>query len=155
MNAGADGSPIAHTNVHRALSRYFEWAQDVVAASLAIVMLVVMGQGLWILARLALFEGREPRVVLPQIVLLFIFVELFRTLLYYLREHRVSVGLMIEVAIVSILRELLINPPGSSIAGDLGVAALLLVLGVLMVADRMTIARTADETAANGPADVS
>ncbi|HWT05461.1 MAG TPA: phosphate-starvation-inducible PsiE family protein, partial [Xanthomonadales bacterium] len=125
------------------------------AASLATVMLVVMAQGLWTLARLAIVEGREPRVVLPQIVLLFIFVELFRTLLFYLREHRVSVGLMIEVAIVSILRELLINPPDASIVADAGVAALLLVLGALMVADRMTIARTADQPAPAGPAELT
>jgi uncharacterized membrane protein (DUF373 family) len=154
-NRGDVRAPIAHANVHEALSRYFEWAQDAVAASLAILLLVVMAQGLWTLARLAIFEGREPRVVLPQIVLLFIFVELYRTLLFYLREHRVSVGLMIEVAIVSILRELLINPPGTSVAADAGVAALLLVLGVLMAADRVTIARSADQPPADGPAQIT
>jgi uncharacterized membrane protein (DUF373 family) len=153
--SGDARAPISHTNVHVALSRYFEWAQDAVAAFLAIVMLVVMAQGLWTLARLAVFEGREPRVVLPQIVLLFIFVELFRTLLFYLREHRVSVGLMIEVTIVSILRELLINPPGVSIVADTGVAALLLVLGILMVADRVTVARAADAPPADGPAQLT
>ena len=155
MNGAADRSRIAHTNVHRALSRYFEWAQDAVAASLALVMLVVMAQGLWTLARLAIVEGRGPSVVLPQIVLLFIFVELFRTLLFYLREHRVSVGLMIEVAIVSILRELLINRPGASIVADVGVAALLLVLGALMVADRVTAARTTDASPEDRPAQLT
>ncbi len=136
-----------HANVHAALSRYLEWAQDAVAAALALVVLVVMVQGIWTLARLALVDGREPRIVLPQIVLLLILVELFRTLLFYLREHRVAVGLMIEVAIVSLLRELLVNPPGAAgtpASSAYGIALLLVVLGALMVADRMTSSREAD-----------
>jgi uncharacterized membrane protein (DUF373 family) len=136
-----------HTEVHRVLWRYFEWAQDAIAASLAIILLVVMGRGIWILARLALFEGRDARVVLPQIFLLLILVELFRTLLYYLREHRVAVGLMIEVTIVSILRELLLSPPGGSALTALGISALLLVLGALLVAERFTAPRDQDVTA--------
>src|SRR4030081_884935 len=95
----------AHTDVHEGISRYLEWAQDAIVAVLALILLVVMGQALWTLARLALFDLLGPRAVLPQILLLLILIELFRTLLYYLREHRVSVGLMIEVAIVSVLRE--------------------------------------------------
>lgn len=131
----------SHTQVHRALQRYFEWAQDVIAAALAVVLLVVMVQGLWVLAVVAVFEGRDARIVLPQIILVFILVELFRTLLFYLREHRVSVGLMLEVSIVGVLRELLINPPGTSAFDALGIAVLLLVLGVLLIADRLTAPR--------------
>jgi uncharacterized membrane protein (DUF373 family) len=131
----------AHTEVHGALQRYFEWAQDAIAAALAVVLLIVMAQGLWVLAVVALFEGRDARIVLPQIILVFILVELFRTLLFYLREHRVSVGLMLEVAIVGVLRELLINPPGSSAFDALGIAVLLLVLGALLIADRLTAPR--------------
>jgi uncharacterized membrane protein (DUF373 family) len=131
-----------HTDVHAGLSRYLEWAQDAIVVVLAAILLVVMAQALWTLARLALVEGGAPRVVLPQIVLLLILVELFRTLLFYLREHRVAVGLMIEVALVSVLRELLLNPPGGiPLVGSLGIAVLLFVLGMLLVADRFTAAR--------------
>lgn len=139
----AKQSRIPHTEIHRVLRRYFEWAQDLIAAALAIILLTVMVQGLWVLAVVALFEGRDARIVLPQILLVFILVELFRTLVFYLREHRVSVGLMLEVAIVGVLRELLINPPGTSAFDALGVAVLLLVLGVLLVADRLTSPRDA------------
>jgi hypothetical protein len=34
-----------HTNVHRALERYFEWAQDAIAATLAALVLVIMAKG--------------------------------------------------------------------------------------------------------------
>jgi uncharacterized membrane protein (DUF373 family) len=130
-----------HTDVHRALARYFEWAQDAVAAALCAVLLVVMAQSLFTLAVLAFVQGREPRVVLPQIVLVLILVELFRTMLFYLREHRVAVGLMIEVAIVSLLRELLVNPPGTPDFQPFGIAVLLLVLGTMLVAERLTSRR--------------
>src|ERR1700760_3064428 len=134
FRSGTGDVPTEHVHVHAGISRYLEWAQDVIVAVLALILLVVMTQALATLARVALFEAREPRVVLPQILLLLILVELFRTLLFYLREHRVSVGLMIEVAIVSVLRELLINPPGTQLFNATGVAVLLLSLGALMVA---------------------
>jgi uncharacterized membrane protein (DUF373 family) len=133
-----DPNAPAHTHVHRGIAQYLEWAQDAIVASLAIVLLVVMLRALWTLALVALAEGREPRVVLPQVLLLLILVELFRTLLFYLREHRVSVGLMIEVAIVSVLRELLINPPGTTEFNAVGIALVLAVLTALMLADRLT-----------------
>jgi uncharacterized membrane protein (DUF373 family) len=141
---GAGGRRRANTDVHQGLSRYLEWAQDAIVVGLALVILIVMVQGLWTLGRLALVLGREPRIVLPQIVLLLLLVELFRTILFYLREHRVDVGLMIEVAIVAVLRELLINPPGSSMFDAAGIAMVLFVLGVLLVADRLTESRNAD-----------
>src|ERR1700676_247489 len=107
----AGGRRRSNTDVHQGLARYLEWAQDAIVVSLAGVVLIVMVQGLWTLTSLALVLGRDPRIVLPQIVLLLLLVELFRTLLFYLREHRIDVGLMIEIAIVGVLRELLINPP--------------------------------------------
>ena len=142
-------------HVHHGLSRYLEWAQDAIVASLAIVLLIVMGEALWTLAHLAVLEGREPRVVLPQVLLLLILIELFRTLLFYLREHRVSVGLMIEIAIVSVLRELLINPPGTTAFDATGIAVVLAVLGALMLADRLTARQSASAAAGDHPHDDS
>lgn len=138
--------------MHSGISRYLEWAQDAIVAALALILLVVMVQALLTLARVALFEGLGTRVVLPQILLLLILIELFRTLLFYLREHRVSVGLMIEVAIVSELRELLINPPGTELSSAMGMAVLLLSLGALMLADRLTDARNRGQEAVQEPA---
>ncbi len=134
--------PPRHTDVNRALARYLEWAQDAIASALAVVLLVIMVQAVVTLWRLALAEGREPFIVLPQILLLLIQIELFRTLLYYLREHRVAVSMMIEVALVSVLRELLISQPGTSTADATAISALLLVLGALLVGERLT--RTKD-----------
>lgn len=124
-------------DLHRILRQYFELAQDLVVAALCAVVLAVMAETIWSLARLAFSGARDAALVLSQIVLILILVELFRTLLFYLSEHRVSVSLMLEVAIVSELREILLNPPSVVNAQQVySNATLLLVLGVLLLADR-------------------
>ncbi len=63
---------VPYTDVHHALRRYLELAQDFIVASLAIVLLVVMLQELWTLAQLAFVLGRASSEILSQIVLLFV-----------------------------------------------------------------------------------
>jgi len=96
-----------------------------------------MLQGLWTLAQLAFVLGRAPSEILSQVVLLFVLVELFRTLVIYLREHRVSVSLMLEVAVVSELRDVLLNKP-TTVGPSLYANALLLtVSGSLLLVYRI------------------
>jgi uncharacterized membrane protein (DUF373 family) len=132
----ADKGPRSHA-VFRILRHSFELAQDLIVASLCIIVLAIMAKAIWSLGLLALVEARDPTVVLSQVVLILILVELFRTLIYYLSEHRVSVSLMLEVAIVSVLREVVLNPP-TALNGQqaLSNSMLLLVLGGLLLADR-------------------
>ena len=47
--------------------------------------------------------------MLSEIVFVLILMELYRLMIYYLREHRISVALTVEVALVSILRELMLK----------------------------------------------
>jgi uncharacterized membrane protein (DUF373 family) len=121
-----------HTDIHDILRRTFELAQDAIVASLCAILLGVMVYALWGLGRFAFVEGRPPAEVLSQIALLLILVELFRSLIYYLREHRVSVTLMLEVAIVSEVREILLYPPTALGTQVYGNALLLAVLGALL-----------------------
>lgn len=123
---------VKHTDIHDLLGRMFEIAQDAIVASLSVILLAVMAYALWTLGRLAFVESRPPAEVLSQIALLLILVELFRTLIFYLREHRVSVTLMLEVAIVSEVREILLYPPTSAGTQVFGNALLLAVLGSLL-----------------------
>jgi uncharacterized membrane protein (DUF373 family) len=132
----APGIPVPHTDLHHILRRYFEFAQDLIVAGLCLILLVVMVYSLVSLGRMAFIEGGRPSQLLSQIVLLLILVELFRTLIFYLREHRVSVSLMLEVAVVSELREILLNPPTSLGTQVYGNALLLTVVGALLLADR-------------------
>src|ERR1035438_4332330 len=76
----------------------------------------------------------EPLDKSPSISVL---VELFRTLIFYLHEHRVAVPLMLEVAIVSELREILLNQPTTLNAQLYANALLLAVLGSLLLTYRL------------------
>jgi len=48
-------------------------------------------------------------IVTSDILFLLILVELFRLLIIYLKEHRVSIGVAVEVSIVSVLREIIVR----------------------------------------------
>lgn len=72
--------------------------------------------------------------VTSDILFILILVELFRLLIIYLQEQRISVGVAVEVSIVSVLREVIIRGaleiPWQQI---LAVCAFLLVLGELLL----------------------
>jgi uncharacterized membrane protein (DUF373 family) len=127
---------VPHTDVHELLSRALELAQDAIVASLCVILLVVMVYAIRTLGLIAFVHASSPSQVLSQVVLLLVLVELFRTLIFYLRNHRVSVPLMLEVAIVSELREILLYPPTSLGTQVYGNAVLLAVLGTLLLANR-------------------
>ncbi len=47
--------------------------------------------------------------ITADILFILILVELFRLLIIYLREQRVSIGVSVEIAIISVLREVVVN----------------------------------------------
>jgi uncharacterized membrane protein (DUF373 family) len=122
--------------VHDALGRVFELAQDLIVATLCIIVLAIMAYALRTLANMAFGRVSQPQEILSQVVLLLVLIELFRSLIFYLRQHRVSVALMLEVAIVSELREIVLNPPTAFGTRAYGNALLLVVLGALLLGDR-------------------
>ncbi len=64
-----------------------------------------------------------------------ILVELFRLLIIYLQEQRVSIGVAVEVAIVSVLREVIVRGVlETNYSQVLATCAFLLVLGALLIA---------------------
>jgi uncharacterized membrane protein (DUF373 family) len=68
------------------------------------------------------------------ILFLLILVELFRLLIIYLQEHRVSIGVAVEVSIVSVLREIIVHGVLETPWVQVLVACVfLLVLGTLLV----------------------
>ena len=72
--------------------------------------------------------------VTADILFVLILVELFRLLIIYLQERRVSIGVAVEVSIVSVLREIIVKGileiPWSQV---LATGSFLLVLAVLLV----------------------
>ncbi|MEX0270926.1 phosphate-starvation-inducible PsiE family protein [Leptolyngbyaceae cyanobacterium UHCC 1019] len=83
---------------------------------------------------LSLLPPLDFQEVTADILFLLILVELFRFLIIYLQEQRVSIGVAVEVAIVSVLREVIVRGvlevPWNQV---LSACAFLLVLGALLI----------------------
>lgn len=121
--------PITH---HRTLRRYLELVQDVIVLGLCAALFAAMLIKLYHLG-LSLSTGTDFSGVIANILFILVLMELFRLLIIYLQEHRVSVATMVEVGIVSTLREVILR--GALEVGWrqlLVICALILTLGVLL-----------------------
>ncbi|HVZ22207.1 MAG TPA: phosphate-starvation-inducible PsiE family protein [Vicinamibacterales bacterium] len=130
--------PPPHTQVHHLLRRVLENAQDVVIIGLMVVLLGIAISAVMTLFRTAVLRTASPSVVLSQILYILILTELYRTLIFYLREHRVSVALVMETTIVTTVNQLTLTGRESAPLMVLAIGGLLLVLGSLLALDRWT-----------------
>ena len=96
---------VQHT--HPMPRKYLELIQDGIVFCLCGMLLVTMGIKLFHLGKL-LIQGTDFSFVVGDILFILVLVELFRLLLIYLEEHRVSVATMVEVGIVATLREVIL-----------------------------------------------
>ena len=110
-----------------------EFIQDLIIISLCIGLFSFMAIQLREMFVSLLPPLNFPRVT-ADILFLLILVELFRLLIIYLQERRVSIGVAVEVSIVSVLREIIVKgileTPWSQV---LATCSFLLVLAVLLV----------------------
>lgn len=144
------GRPVPHTQVHQQLRRVLENVQDVLIILLMVLLLIITLQMLWRLAQMIFVDGHSLVELLSQVVFVLIVCELYRTLIFYLREHRVSVALMVEVTIVSLLRELILTSGYQlDLARAAGGSLLLLVLGVLLMLERRRSGRAGESSDAS------
>jgi uncharacterized membrane protein (DUF373 family) len=113
--------------------RVLETVQDLIVISLCIGLFSVM-----VIQLRAMFISLLPplnfKAVTSDILFLLILVELFRLLIIYLQEQRVSIGVAVEVSIVSVLREVIVRGVLEAHWSQiLSACAFLLVMGVLLV----------------------
>jgi uncharacterized membrane protein (DUF373 family) len=88
--------------------KYLELTQDIIILGLCAMLFVAMGIKLFHLGVL-MIQGIDFSLVIGDILFVLVLLELFRLLLIYLEEHRVSVSAMVEVGIVSTLREVILT----------------------------------------------
>lgn len=117
-----------------------EIVQDFIVISLCIglfsVMLLRLGDMF-----LSVMHLHKSQQIISDILFILIMVELFRLLVIYLREHRISLGAAVEVAIVSALREVILyGILEIQLNQIIGVCSFLIVLGVLLLI-RLIISR--------------
>lgn len=113
--------------------RLLETVQDFIIICLCIGLFSFMILQLREMA-LSLLPPLDFQPVTSDILFLLILVELFRLLIIYLQEHRVSIGVAVEVSIVSVLREIIVRGVLETPWVHVIVACIfLLVLGALLV----------------------
>jgi uncharacterized membrane protein (DUF373 family) len=85
-----------------------EAIQDLIAISLCVGLFGVMVLQMKVMFSTLLSEPKFHAIT-SDILFILILVELFRLLIIYLQEQRVSIGVSVEIAIVSVLREVIVN----------------------------------------------
>ncbi|MGB3138616.1 MAG: phosphate-starvation-inducible PsiE family protein [Nodosilinea sp.] len=113
--------------------RLLELIQDLIVISLCVGLF-----GCMVMQLREMFLSLLPPLNFPEvtadILFLLILVELFRLLIIYLKEHRVSIGVAVEVSIVSVLREVIVRgvleTPWTQVLAS---CSFLIVLGGLLV----------------------
>jgi len=111
--------------------------QDGIAFLLMMLLLVLSFQALWRLARMALIQAGPTNQVLSEIMFVLILMEVYRLMIFYLREHRISVALTVEVVLVSTLREVMLKGAHEfESLRLLALSLLMVVLGGLLVMER-------------------
>ncbi len=113
--------------------RNMEAFQDLIVIVLCLGLFVIMVMQLW-----SFFTTLEIPVdfkhVTAKILFILILVELFRLLMVYLQEHSIAVGVAVEVAIVSVLREVVVHGALEiSWVQTAAIGGLLVILGGLLL----------------------
>ena len=128
---------VPHTQVHSVVRRTLENFQDGIAFLLMMLLLVLSVQALWRLARMALVQAGPTNQELSEIMFVLILMEVYRLMIFYLREHRISVALTVEVVLVSTLREVMLKGAHEfESLRLLALSLLMVVLGGLLVMER-------------------
>jgi uncharacterized membrane protein (DUF373 family) len=110
-----------------------ELTQDLIVISLCLGLFGFMVLQIRIMF-LALLSPLQFHTIAADILSLLILVELFRLLIIYLQEQRISIGVAVEVSIVSVLREVFVRGILETASTQVfATCAFLLVLGVLLV----------------------
>jgi uncharacterized membrane protein (DUF373 family) len=132
------GSQSQHRQWHKWFERQrmvqnLEIVQNLIVVLLCISLFCIMVIRLCQLF-LCLLQPLRFQAVTSDILFILILVELFRLLIIYLQEQRISVGVAVEVSIVSVLREVIIREileiPWQQI---LAICAFLLVMASLLL----------------------
>jgi uncharacterized membrane protein (DUF373 family) len=92
----------------QSIVRHMEAFQDLIVVVLCLSLFAVMLLQLWSIF-VALTQEINYKQVTAKILFILILVELFRLLIVYLQEHSISVGVAVEVTIVSVLREVVVH----------------------------------------------
>jgi uncharacterized membrane protein (DUF373 family) len=118
--------------IHDVFRKYIEVTMDIILVGLVIVTLIFIIKTIYILGFTVYKETNIPHVI-SEFLFIFILIEVLRILIIYMEFHHISVDIMVELAIVSILREIIIKGAVEIDTIKLaGLSFLIIVLGLLL-----------------------
>jgi uncharacterized membrane protein (DUF373 family) len=100
--------PVIVSGGHLNPRKYLELIQDVIVLGLCAALFIAMMIKLFHLGQV-LLRDTDFSAVIADILFILVLIELYRLLIIYLDEHRISVSTMVEVGIVSTLREVILT----------------------------------------------
>jgi uncharacterized membrane protein (DUF373 family) len=89
--------------------RLLESIQDILVIGFVIVLFALMVRTLWRIAQDVTAPQLDFRFIISEVLFMLVMVELVRLLVVYLRDHHVAVDFMVELGIVSTLREVVLR----------------------------------------------
>jgi len=118
--------------IHSAFRRYIEVAMDLILIGLVFVILVFTIKTVYLLGTVIYHETDIPHVI-SEFLFVFILIEVLRILIIYIEFHHISVDIMVELAIVAILREIILHGAIELETIKIaGISLLIIVLGLLL-----------------------
>jgi uncharacterized membrane protein (DUF373 family) len=118
--------------IHSAFRKYIEVTMDLILVGLVLVIFFFTMKTIYCLSLFIYKETNIPHVI-SEFLFIFILIEVMRILIIYIEFHRVSVDIMVELAIVAILREIMLKGAIEiETTKIVGLSLLIAVLGLLL-----------------------
>jgi len=118
-------------NVHKTLGDTLEFFEDLIILALTGVIFYITILAIYDIIGLVLYKEAKPLDVIPKFLYLFILIELFRLLIYYLKERELDTSLIVKTTLIAVLREIIIKAPHFKFYDYIGASLLILVIGLL------------------------
>jgi uncharacterized membrane protein (DUF373 family) len=137
--------------IHSAFRKYIEIAMDLILLGLVLVVFVFTIETIYLLGKMVIYHETDVRHIVSEVLFIFILLEILRILIIYIEFHHISVDIMVELAIVVVLKELILY--GIVEIGAIkiaGISLLLVVLGLLLKFGGIR-KKVGDDTAAYEP----
>jgi uncharacterized membrane protein (DUF373 family) len=94
--------------IHAAFRRYVEVIMDLILMGLVLVSFILIIKTIYFLG-MSLYGDTNIAHIISEIMFIFILAETVRLLIIYLESHRVALDAMVEIAIVSVIREIILK----------------------------------------------
>lgn len=124
--------PVFYYWIHAAFRKYIEVTMDIILVGLVMVTFAFVMKTIYFLAQIIYRETNIPHVI-SEFLFIFILIEVLRILITYIEFHHVSVDIMVELAIVAILREIMLKGAIElETIRVVGISVLIAILGLLL-----------------------